>query len=131
MTDQISSTIGVASGLPVVSLTATAAGALPGRDGSAKNADPSTLGQDHPIPDVAGSPDQAVEQINSHLRQSSTQLQVQVDSDTGKTIYKVVDPSTGQVVLQVPSEGVLAMAHALQSMDSKKGASGVLVDQKG
>jgi len=58
-------------------------------------------------------------------------MQVQVDTETGKTIYKVVDPTTGQVVLQVPSAQVLAMAHALQSMDSKTGSSGVLVDQKG
>ena len=109
-----------------------AAGSPSGSDGSAKIAEPSSLPQGSPVTAApTGSPDQAVQQINNHLRQSSTQLQVQVDSETGKTIYKVVDPTTGQVVLQVPSAQVLAMAHALQAMDSKTSPSGVLVDQKG
>ncbi len=130
MTDQISSTVSLASGLPVTPLAMVAAGSAPVRDGSAKVADPSTQGQDSPVL-AAGSPDKAVEQINNHLRQASTQLQVQVDTDTGKTIYKVVDPTTGQVVLQVPSAQVLAMARTLQSMDKQQGASGVLIDKKG
>ncbi|MDR3684027.1 MAG: flagellar protein FlaG [Geothrix sp.] len=130
MTDQVSPISGLASGLPVASVAGIGAGSTPIRDGSAKIADPSTQGQGGPVPAV-GSPDKAVEQINNHLRQASTQLQVQVDSDTGKTIYKVVDPSTGQVVIQVPSAQVLAMAHTLQAMDKQQGASGVLIDKKG
>jgi|GEM_PF-438741 len=132
MSDQISSTIGVTSGFPVTSQAIGTAGTATGRDGSAKIAEPSSSGQDGSLPAApTGSPDQAVQQINNHLRQTSTQLQVQVDSDTGKTIYKVVDPTTGQVVLQVPSAGVLAMAQTLQSMDTQPGSSGVLLDKKG
>ena len=87
-------------------------------------------GSDSPAPvATTGSPDKAVEQINNHLRQASTQLQIQVDNATGRTIYKVVDPTTGQVVLQVPSAQVLAMAHTLQAMDKQAGAPGVLVDK--
>jgi len=114
-----------------VALAATGVtGLAPGRDGSAKIADPSPQGSDSPAAvSTTGSPDKAVEQINSHLRQASTQLQLQVDTDTGKTIYKIVDPTTGQVVLQVPSAQVLAMAHSLQAMDKQTGAPGVLVDK--
>ncbi len=132
MTDQISSTVGVASGFPVASLAPGAAEPAPVRSGSAKNADPAQSVQDGSVlATPAGSPDQAVQQINNHLQQASSKLQVQVDSETGKTIYKVVDPTTGQVVLQVPSAGVLAMARSLQSMDSQQGASGFLLDKKG
>jgi uncharacterized FlaG/YvyC family protein len=130
MTDQISSTVSLASGLPGTLLATVAAGSAPVRGGSAKVADPSSQGQAVPAA-VSGSPDKAVEQINNHLRQASTQFQVQVDTDSGKTIYKVVDPTTGQVVLQVPSAQVLAMAHTLQAMDKQQGASGVLLDKKG
>ena len=131
MTDQVSSTVGLASGLPVILSATGAAGVAPGRDGSAKIAGPLPQSSDGPaaVPPT-GSPAKAVEQINSHLQQTSTQLQIQVDTDTGRTIYKVVDSSTGQVVLQVPSAQVLAMAHTLQSMDKQMGAPGVLVDKK-
>ncbi len=132
MTDQISPINSLASGLPVTSVATVVAGSAPVRDGSAKVADPSTQGQDSPaLANATGSPDQAVQQINNHLRQGGTQLQVQVDSGTGRTVYKIVDPTTGQVVLQVPSAQVLAMAHTLQAMDKLQGTSGVLLDKKG
>ena len=131
MTDQVGSSISVASGPPVALAATGVTGLAPGRDGSAKIADPSPQGSDSAaaVP-TTGSPDQAVEQINNHLRQTSTQLQIQVDTDTGRTIYKVVDPTTGQVVLQMPSAQVLAMAHTLQAMDKQAGATGILVDKK-
>lgn len=72
-------------------------------------------------------------QLNSHLQQTNSELQFQVDKDTGHTIYKVVNPSSGQVLLQVPSEEVLAMARNLRAMAMEKetGASGVLMDKEG
>ncbi len=132
MTDQVSPTGGLASGLPVTFPVATGAGSVPGKDGSAKIADTLPQGQGSPAVDSpTGSPDKAVEQINNHLQQASTQLRIQVDAATGRTVYKVMDPTTGQILLQVPSAGVLAMAHALQSLDKQAGASGVLVDKQG
>ena len=133
MTDQVSSTVSLASGLPVVFTKTATAGSPPGNGGPAEIADSSSQGQGGPaVGTPTGSPDQAVEQINNHLQQASTQLRIQVDADTGRTVYKVMDPTTGQVLLQVPSAGVLAMAHALQSLDKQAaGASGVLVDKQG
>jgi FlaG protein len=130
MTDQVGFTGSLASGLPVALSASGVAGVASGRDGSAKIADPSALGPGSPAQaSPTGSPDRAVEQINSHLQQASSQLQLQVDSETGRTIYRIVDPTTGQVVLQVPSVQVLAMAHSLQAMDKKTGTPGVLVDK--
>jgi len=54
-----------------------------------------------------------------------------VDKATGRTIFKVVDQNTGKVVIQVPSEEVLALARNLRSLDPKLGASGVLMDKQG
>jgi flagellar protein FlaG len=73
----------------------------------------------------------AMEQLNSHLQQSNSELQFQVDSETGHTIYKVVNPGNGQVLLQVPSEEVLAMARNLRAMEKEMSASGVLMDKEG
>jgi len=73
----------------------------------------------------------AVEQVNQQLQQSGSNLQFHVDKDTGRTVYKVVDQHTGKVVLQVPSEEVLAVARNLQAIAKQHGASGVLVDKEG
>jgi flagellar protein FlaG len=111
-----------------------AAGAVLDSSRPAKIANPATRGQDG---SASGSTTatpfsgNAVEQINSHLEQASTQLRIQVDAESGKTVYKVMDPVTGQVVLQMPSEQILAMAHALQTLDKSAGTSGVLMDKQG
>lgn len=81
--------------------------------------------------EVSTSPDKALAQINSHLQQAATDLKIQVDKTTGRTVFKVVDEHTGKVVLQVPSEEVLAMARNLRTLDPKLGTSGVLVDKQG
>ncbi len=134
MTDQISPTGGLAVGLPTTFSAASAVGTTLGKGRSAKIADSSPLlqGQANLVAAKStDSPSKAAEQINSHLQQADTQLRIQVDAATGRTVYRVVDPVTGQVVLQMPSEQVLAMAHSLQSLDKSAGSSGVLLDQKG
>ena len=132
MTDQVSPVGGLASGLPVALSSTAAAAPAQGSDRSAKIADNSSQGQAPPTGVTSsGTPGQAVDQVNSHLKQANSELRMQVDTATGRTIYQVVDPTTGQVVLQVPSAQVLAMAHSLQTLDKQMGASGVLLDKKG
>jgi uncharacterized FlaG/YvyC family protein len=46
-------------------------------------------------------------------------------------VFKVVIPTTGEVLFQVPSEEVLALARNLRAQESVQGASGVLVDTEG
>jgi flagellar protein FlaG len=84
-----------------------------------------------PVAKAAASAETAAAQLNSHLQQTATELKFQEDKDTGRTTFKVVNKSTGEVLLQVPSEEVLAMARNLQALDTKMGASGVLVDKQG
>ena len=132
MTDQVSSISSLASGSPATPAVIAIAAPAPGTDRSAKIADYVSQGQDSPAAvKSTDSPSKAVDVINSHLEQASTQLRLRVDAATGRTIYRVVDPATGQVVLQVPSAQVLAMAHTLQDMDKQTGTSGVLLDKQG
>jgi len=46
------------------------------------------------------------------------------DDDTGRTVVKVVDASTDEVIRQIPSEEVLAIAKALDKLQ------GVLIKQE-
>lgn len=66
-----------------------------------------------PAMDVA-SIEKAVEQINSYLRDSKRQIEFQMDQASGRTVMRMVDAS-GQLIRQVPSEVVLAIAAALDS----------------
>jgi flagellar protein FlaG len=73
----------------------------------------------------------AVAQVNQHLQQSQTELKLQVDAGSGRTVFQVVQQGTGEVVLQVPSAEVLGMSRRLRSLEGQAGASGALVDKEG
>ena len=69
-----------------------------------------------PSPTPAPTPDrvqQAVQQIQSYLNDSQRQLQFQVDSSSGRTIVRVVNPETSELIRQIPSEEVLVLARAI------------------
>ena len=54
---------------------------------------------------------------------TNTQVQYNVDKDTGIVSFQVIDENTHEVIRQVPSEEVIAMARSLKQ-------SGILLDQK-
>jgi flagellar protein FlaG len=70
-------------------------------------------------------------QLNGHLQQAGSELKIQADKDSGRTVYKVVNPATGEIVYQYPTEEMLAMARSLQTSEKQLGTSGVLVDKQG
>ena len=70
-------------------------------------------------------------QVNQHLDQTQTDLKLQVDPGSGRTVFQVVQQSTGEVVLQVPSAEVLGMSRRMRDLEGQAGASGALVDQEG
>ena len=78
-----------------------------------------------------GSQEAAVAQVNQHLQQAQTELKLQVDSGSGRTVFQVVQQGTGALVLQIPSEEVLGMSRRIRELDGQTGASGALVDKKG
>ncbi|OGT22444.1 MAG: hypothetical protein A2V90_09925 [Gammaproteobacteria bacterium RBG_16_57_12] len=68
---------------------------------------------------------QALNQINDLVQQLHRNLQFTVDKDTGRTVVRVIDAETDEVVRQIPSEELLAIArHIKESMegDELKGA---------
>ena len=82
-------------------------------------------------PDAPGSPEAALGLINTHIQQTGSEVRFQRDESTGEAVFKVVDSTNGKVLLQVPSEEMLAMARNLQAMASQQAAPGVLLNKEG
>lgn len=59
---------------------------------------------------------QSVEKINKTIQSMNSNLQFSVDEDTKKNIVKVVDMQTKDVIRQIPSPEVLAIAKALDKL---------------
>lgn len=68
--------------------------------------------------------DKAVDQVKTALAPVARNLQFSIDEDTGKTVVKVVDQSTKEVIRQIPSEELLSITRSLDKF------SGLFVKQK-
>ena len=64
--------------------------------------------------------EQAVSELNEYVQTLNRSLQFSVDDDSGRTVIKVVDPQSDEVIRQIPPEEILAIARVLQ--DQVKGA---------
>ena len=67
---------------------------------------------------------QATDLINSTIQSLSRNLEFTVDSSTHTTVVKVMDVDTNQLIRQIPSQEVLAIAKALDNLQ------GLLIRQK-
>lgn len=83
------------------------------------------------VVDAGAGPEEAVKQVNSHLEHAGSEVRMQVDKGSGRPLFQVISAGTGEVLLQVPSVEVLAMARKLKEITKQKGASGVLLDKEG
>lgn len=54
-----------------------------------------------------------VDHINKALKQSNKNLEFMIDADTKRSIVKLVDSETGDVIRQFPSEEALAISKAI------------------
>ncbi len=61
---------------------------------------------------------QAVKNINQALQEQSRNLEFSIDSDSERTIVKVVDLQTQTVIRQMPSKEALEIAKALGKLQS-------------
>lgn len=84
--------------------------------------------QDNPSPpppqDNKAAMQSAVASINRYLQENNKNVQFDIDHSTGKTVIRVVDAVTQEVVRQMPSEETLAIARAISRM------SGMLLAEK-
>ncbi|WP_348695472.1 flagellar protein FlaG [Duganella fentianensis] len=67
----------------------------------------------------------AVSQLNKSSQAKSQGLEFSVDNDTKRTVVKVVDSGTGEVLRQIPSPEALEIAKSLES----KSSTGLLIQQ--
>ncbi len=54
--------------------------------------------------------ERALEQIKAFLSESKRQLDFERDESTGRTVIKVIDPASGEVIRQFPPEEILKIA---------------------
>lgn len=71
-----------------------------------------------------GQLDEAVKKINETLKGLSQNLEFSVDSDSNRTIVRVVDQETRDVIRQIPSPEAVEIAKALDQLQ------GLLIRQK-
>jgi flagellar protein FlaG len=60
-----------------------------------------------------------VENINKALKQSNKNLEFTIDGDTNRSVVKLVDSETGDVIRQFPSEEMLAISKAVSQMQER------------
>lgn len=60
--------------------------------------------------------DDAVARINDFVQVVQRDLRFSVDDTTGRTVVKVIDAETDQMVRQIPADEILAIAENLQEL---------------
>lgn len=80
----------------------------------------------HPQPanPAASQIDQALDEVRKAIAPVAQELMFSVDDDTGRAVIKIIDSSTDEVIKQIPSEEILAIAKALDKLQ------GLLVRQE-
>jgi flagellar protein FlaG len=63
--------------------------------------------------------DKAVKQLTEGVQNLQRSLQFSVDGSTGRTVIKVVDKETQQVIRQIPEEHVLELAARMEQATGK------------
>lgn len=63
--------------------------------------------------------DYAVNKLNEYIQNSRRDLHFSVDKDSGRVVVKVIDSETREVIRQIPSEEVIALAHGLGLQESE------------
>jgi len=67
----------------------------------------------------------ALDNINKTLKQSSINLQFNVDTTTKRPVIKMIDGETGDVIRQFPTEDALAISRSIDKIQQ-----GLLLKQK-
>jgi flagellar protein FlaG len=57
--------------------------------------------------------DKAVQNINENMQAVQRELHFSIDDESGKTVIKIIDLATEEVIRQIPNEEALAVARRL------------------
>ncbi|MFT5807030.1 MAG: flagellar protein FlaG [Moritella dasanensis] len=73
---------------------------------------------------------EAKDTLQSHFDVNNKKLNFSVHGDTGRLVVKVVDPESGEILKELPSEAVLKMATNIEKFqDNISASSGLLFDE--
>lgn len=132
MADQVNPVGGLGPGLPLTVLAAAKPQLVPEKPRPARPADSQPPRLEEEDAETSGPAlESATKAFEAFLQRSQSDLSFRVDESTGRTYFKIVDSKTQEVIRQVPSEEILAMARKLRELGDPKAASGVLVDREG
>lgn len=73
--------------------------------------------------------EQAISEIASAVQNAQRNLNFSVDESSGRTIVKVIDSQTDEVIRQIPSEEALALARRMRESDNEA-LSGLLMQSR-
>jgi flagellar protein FlaG len=65
--------------------------------------------------------DSSVRNLNDFVQSVRRNLHFSIDSDSGRTVVKVIDADTDKVIRQIPSDEVLVMARRLEEQAGEPG----------
>lgn len=72
-----------------------------------------------------------VKQVNTAFQDEKRSIQFSIDDESGRTVIKVLDSSTGKEIRQFPSEDILEISRNITAQLNKKDVtSGVLLPGK-
>lgn len=58
---------------------------------------------------------EAVHKMKDYMQRIDRDLNFTIDKDSGMTVVKVIDPSTDEVVRQIPTEEIMRVVRSLES----------------
>lgn len=74
---------------------------------------------------------EAIEDINSNSRLRMRNLELSINEELNRTVVKVIDAETGEMIRQIPSEKVLQLAEKLQeSREPSEVVAGLLLEDE-
>jgi len=105
-------------GLPSSHISADAPRAV-AKPPKAEHASDVSLGApQQPSPELLKS---AIDVINRVMQQSNNSLEFSVDNDTKKSVVKLVDTETGELIRQYPSDEMLAISRSIDQYQQRQG----------
>lgn len=73
----------------------------------------------------------AVSEVSEFVQARNRQLAFSIDEDSRRSVVKVTDSDSGEVIRQIPSEEVLALSERIKELQSDIGAAvGVLFNKQ-
>ncbi|MDT3668876.1 MAG: flagellar protein FlaG [Aromatoleum sp.] len=58
----------------------------------------------------------ALDEVREAVKPVAQSLHFSLDQDTGRTVVKVIDTETNEMIRQIPSEDILKIAHAIDKL---------------